>query len=78
MLTCINLNPGFLVVDRHEQPDNAVFPLTDLQTAYLVGESELDTLCTPAFVTQGYKVIDLDNERLVRPINALFLKHPML
>ncbi|KPX43593.1 putative peptide synthase [Pseudomonas syringae pv. helianthi] len=78
VLTCINLNPGILVVDRHEQPDNAVFPMTDLQTAYLVGESELDTLSTPAFVTQGYKVIDLDIERLVRTINALFLKHPML
>ncbi len=78
VLAHINLNPGILLVNRERQPDTAVFPMTDLQTAYLVGESELDRFSTPACITQGYKVAGLDIERLVRAVNSLFLKHPML
>ncbi|MFM9379675.1 non-ribosomal peptide synthetase [Pseudomonas sp. UV AK001] len=77
-LACINRNPGVLVVDTEKQPDNVVFPMTDLQTAYLVGESELDTLSTAAFVTQGYKVTGLNLERLTRTVNTLLVRHPML
>lgn len=53
-------------------------PLTDLQSAYEVGESGFLELTTPAYVAHGYEVPDLSVERLQRALRETLERHEML
>ncbi|WP_051767520.1 non-ribosomal peptide synthetase [Streptomyces sp. NRRL S-37] len=54
------------------------FPLTDLQSAYQVGESDFPRLATPAFIAHGFEVPDFDAGRWDAALRAVLTRHEML
>ncbi|CAL9626053.1 D-alanine--D-alanyl carrier protein ligase [Streptomyces sp. enrichment culture] len=54
------------------------FPLTDLQSAYQVGESDFPRLATPAYVAHGFEVPDFDAARWHAALRAVLTRHEML
>lgn len=54
------------------------FPLTDLQSAYQVGESDFPQLATPAYVAHGFEVPDFDAGRWRTALRAVLARHEML
>ncbi|WP_078888259.1 non-ribosomal peptide synthetase [Streptomyces sclerotialus] len=59
-------------------PDPEPFALTDLQSAYHVGESDYPQLRTAACVAHGFEVPDLDEERLRTALRTVMARHEML
>lgn len=57
---------------------SGAFALTDLQSAYQVGEVGYPELSTPAYVAHGFEVPDLDPERLRSALRAVLERHEML
>ncbi|MFE3519318.1 amino acid adenylation domain-containing protein [Streptomyces sp. NPDC059166] len=58
--------------------DPAPFPVTDLQSAYQVGESGFPQLATPAYIAHGFEVAAFDAGRWRTALRAVLDRHEML
>ncbi|QQC64311.1 non-ribosomal peptide synthetase [Paraburkholderia ginsengisoli] len=58
--------------------DDIIFPLSELQQAYWIGEEGGLKLSTPAFVYRSYFAPELDLARLTYSLRVILERHPML
>ncbi|WP_053663088.1 non-ribosomal peptide synthetase [Streptomyces sp. MMG1121] len=85
VLTAIAAHPGLVGPRVHARDDGAgagaagrPFPLTDLQSAYQVGEADFPQLATPAYIAHGFEVPDFDARRWHAALRAVLARHEML
>ncbi|MEY9863613.1 amino acid adenylation domain-containing protein [Catenulispora sp. GAS73] len=79
VLDAIADNPGQPGPVLAAGPESAEpFALTDLQSAYHVGESTYPQLSTPAYIAHGFEVPDLDAEKWTRALRTVLERHEML
>ncbi|MEV0010707.1 amino acid adenylation domain-containing protein [Streptomyces sp. NPDC047973] len=57
---------------------HAPFPVTDLQSAYQVGESDFPQLATPAYIAHGFEAVAFDAGRWRTALRAVLDRHEML
>ncbi len=74
----IRLNPGAVGLKIQAPSARRRFKLTDLQSAYHVGELSFLDLHTPAYIAQGYEVPELDIDRLAKAVRWVMRGHEML
>ena len=70
--------PGPALPAATPEPPGAPFPLTDLQSAYQVGESHYPQLRTPAHIAHGFEVPGLDLPRWTAALRTVLTRHEML
>ncbi|MFH8440182.1 amino acid adenylation domain-containing protein [Streptomyces sp. NPDC018026] len=83
VLAAITAHPGLpgprvAAADPEPRPSGRPFPVTDLQSAYQVGESDFPELATPAYIAHGFEVPDLDTGRWHGALRMVLTRHEML
>ncbi|WP_037666115.1 condensation domain-containing protein, partial [Streptomyces lividans] len=70
--------PRVAAADPEPRPSGHPFPVTDLQSAYQVGESDFPELATPAYIAHGFEVPGLDTGRWHGALRTVLARHEML
>ncbi|QKW23635.1 amino acid adenylation domain-containing protein [Kitasatospora sp. NA04385] len=70
--------PGPALPPDTPAPADAPFPLTDLQSAYHVGEAHYPQLRTPAHLAHGFEVPGLDLPRWTAALRTVLTRHETL